>query len=427
LLLVIAENHQPGNRMALPYRFWGTALAAGALVPMSFGKFYEEVGHWWHRYHTSWSSPVALTVGLAILMLLAVALASAMLFRSRPGDPSARMRGMLRAQWLPLGIALVTAFAGIWAAGHDFGDTKKDINWIAPTAACNIAMLALALWLMSVGLRDDRGRPFAFGVIYFLVWTICRYVDLFGERGGMLGAALMFFLCGTALFGLAKFWSRRKTSRASERTEVGAGEQAVPWIGPAWFDGASHWLAARERGLLPALAALQVVVLAGMIALHAAPLMFGETIRLKVEPVDPRDLMRGDYVILSYDISRVPKDGIKGIPDAKDTSWRYWNRDQWMEERTVYVTLEPDAGGKLWRGVKTSIHPPASGRFIRGKYVRQWGTPRIQFGIEAFYVQEGAGMELEQARNARQLVAEIALLSSGKAALRKLHVETATR
>jgi len=40
-------------------------------------------------------------------------------------------------------------------------------------------------------------------------------------------------------------------------------------------------------------------VLGGMIALHAAPLWFGETVLLKVEPVDPRGLMRGDYVILS--------------------------------------------------------------------------------------------------------------------------------
>jgi uncharacterized membrane-anchored protein len=423
LLLVVAENHRQGDRMAVPYRLWGTALAAGALVPMSFGGFYEDIGRW-NRYHAVWSSPVALAVGLVILLLITVAFASTMLLRSQPGDPAARMRTALRAQWLPLGLACVAAFAGLWAAGHDFGDTKQDINWIAPTVAANAAMLALALWLMNVGLRDDRGRPFAFGVVYFLIWTVCRYVDLFGERGGMLGAALLFFLCGAALFGLAKFWGRRKASRAPTKPEAVASEPAATWTGPAILDNAARRLMACERGLLPALAAAQLVVLGGMIALHAAPLWFGETVLLKVEPVDPRDLMRGDYVILSYDISRVPKDGIEGIPDAKSASWRSWSRDQWMEERTVYVTLEPDADGKPWRGVKTSIHPPASGRFIRGKYVRRWGGPRIQFGIEAFYVQEGAGKELEQARNVRRLVAAVALLPSGKAALRGVRVES---
>ena len=123
----------------------------------------------------------------------------------------------------------------------------------------------------------------------------------------------------------------------------------------------------------------------------------------------------------------MPTDGIEGIPNAKNTSWRRWSRDEWIEERTVYVTLEPTADGKPWRGVKTSIHQPASGRFIRSKYVRQWGTPRIQFGVEAFYVQEGAGKELEQARNARRLVAEVAVRPSGKAALRDVRVETEKR
>ena len=97
---------------------------------------------------------------------------------------------------------------------------------------------------------------------------------------------------------------------------------------------------------------------------------------------------------MSYDISRVPDKGIEGTPDANIRSWRYWDRDQWLDERTVYVTLEPDAGGKLWHAVKACVQKPVSGRFIRGKYLRQWGTPAIQFGIEAFYVQEGAGKKL---------------------------------
>ncbi len=422
LLLVVAESHRPGNRMAVPYRFWGTALAAGALIPMSFGGFYESTKHWYH-HHTWASDPLVFAVGLVVLALLGIGFTSVVLARSRASDPAARVREMLRAQWLPVGLILAVTFAGVWGAGHDFGSTKTDTNWIPPVAVVNVAMLALALWLMNIGLRDDRGRPFAFGVIYFLIWAICRYADLFGERGGMLGAALMFFLCGAALFGLARFWSRRKASRSLEKAETAGGGASVQSTGPAWLDGAAQWFAACERGFLPAVAAAQVAVLAGMIALHTAPLMFGETIRLKVQPVDPRDLMRGDYVILSYDISRVPAKGIEGIPDAKGTSQRAWDSDQWMDERTVYVSLEADASGKLWHGVKTSVQPPASGRFIRGKYVRHWGTPEIQFGIEAFYVQEGAGKKLEQARNARHLVAEVALLPSGKAALRDLIVE----
>jgi hypothetical protein len=73
-----------------------------------------------------------------------------------------------------------------------------------------LAILAMSIWLMWVGLRDDRGLPFAGGVLFSLQWVIMRYIDLFGGAGGMLGAALMFFLCGLAIAGLAVFWHERK-------------------------------------------------------------------------------------------------------------------------------------------------------------------------------------------------------------------------
>jgi hypothetical protein len=77
----------------------------------------------------------------------------------------------------------------------------------------NVGMVGMALWLMRVGLAEDRGRPFIFGVLYFLLWAILRYIDLFAGMGGMLGAALMFLLVGAALFGLGMFWRKRKAVR----------------------------------------------------------------------------------------------------------------------------------------------------------------------------------------------------------------------
>ncbi len=83
---------------------------------------------------------------------------------------------------------------------------------LVPCLITNISTVAMAVWLMRVGLREDRGRPFFGGVLLFLAWAIARYCDLFGGVGGMLGAALMFFLCGAGLFGLAHYWSHRKES-----------------------------------------------------------------------------------------------------------------------------------------------------------------------------------------------------------------------
>jgi hypothetical protein len=84
---------------------------------------------------------------------------------------------------------------------------------VMPTVLVNLAMLAGAFWLMQVGLKEDRGRPFSAGVLYFLLWAVLRYVDLFGNLGGMPGAALMFFACGGALFLVGRYWQSRKEVR----------------------------------------------------------------------------------------------------------------------------------------------------------------------------------------------------------------------
>ena len=93
---------------------------------------------------------------------------------------------------------------GLQAAGRRWGAVTLTL------IAANVAMVALAFWLIRLGLAEDRGRPFGAGVAYLLLWTVLRYVDLFGAFGGMLGAAAMFFLCGATLFGVALYWRNRK-------------------------------------------------------------------------------------------------------------------------------------------------------------------------------------------------------------------------
>ena len=85
---------------------------------------------------------------------------------------------------------------------------------LPPTILANLAMLALAFWLMLTGLREERGFPFAASILYFLLWALMRYVDLFSNAGGMLGASCMFFVTGAVIFSAAMFWHRRKTLSA---------------------------------------------------------------------------------------------------------------------------------------------------------------------------------------------------------------------
>jgi uncharacterized membrane-anchored protein len=174
------------------------------------------------------------------------------------------------------------------------------------------------------------------------------------------------------------------------------------------------WLKANERKILKVAVAAQLVILVAMIALRAIPLVAGETVLVRVMPVDPRDLFRGDYVILSYDFSRVSSESIEGLSEHERRSWKK------LEGRPVYVQLVPDSVPGHMRAEKVTVMKPAAGPFIKGQMER-YGA--LKFGIEAYYVQEGTGRVYEQAIRDRKLSAELAVSPSGQAALRGLRIE----
>lgn len=175
------------------------------------------------------------------------------------------------------------------------------------------------------------------------------------------------------------------------------------------------WFKSRERPILIAGATAQIMVLLGMIALRMIPFHGAQTVLLKVQPIDPRDMFRGDYVILSYDFNRVPPGGIPGLPiDSFRTQWEE------VRDRTVYVSLVPEANGKHYRAGTYSITPPANGLFLRGK-ISRWN--RIEFGIERHYVQEGTGHKYEEAIRNRRLWAEVRVAADGQGRVETLVIE----
>jgi uncharacterized membrane-anchored protein len=173
------------------------------------------------------------------------------------------------------------------------------------------------------------------------------------------------------------------------------------------------WLKAREKKILLVTVVAQLVILVGMIAARAIPLVTGQTVLVRVVPVDPRDLFRGDYVTLSYEFSRIPPLGVEGIPEVQ-------RRGGSKEGRTVYVPLVPDSDRVHWRAEKVTVVKPESGMFLRGQMSR-YGA--MEFGIESYFVQEGTGRQYEQAIRSRKLSAELAVTSGGQAALRSLRIE----
>lgn len=156
----------------------------------------------------------------------------------------------------------------------------------------------------------------------------------------------------------------------------------------------------------------QTGVLGWMVYDRQRILRSGKEITLKTEPIDPRSLFRGDYVILNYVFSRVPHK-----PDANTK-----NGD------ALYVTLEEQQPGD-WRAVTTTTVYPAvvapNQVVLRGKVINTWpgvasDTSDVRFGIESYFVPEGEGKVLEDKVRTGDLKVVVAVDESGKAAIKGL-------
>ncbi|MHC4046947.1 GDYXXLXY domain-containing protein [Bradyrhizobium sp. 23AC] len=167
---------------------------------------------------------------------------------------------------------------------------------------------------------------------------------------------------------------------------------------------------------------LQCLLLVLMVADRMQILREGHEVTLQTQPVDPRDLLRGDYVVLRYDISQVPAGALAGKPaDARNP--------------IVFVKLAPNADG-LYAAVSVHAEPApvtAPDVLIRGRVSYSCGSNvrtfcdklTIKYGLESYFVPEGEGKKLEQARNQQKIRIVAAVLPSGRAAIKRLLLDGA--
>jgi hypothetical protein len=206
LLLLLAEIHEEGSKFAIPYRLYGALLCMGILSILSFHRAQQELARFG-------DSTQFLVQSFLVTLLALAALAASIVVQQRRDELNyAYVRplyGFVVRQWLPVSMAALMFVMPIWYTllGNAEGRADQSIA-ILPTILANIAMLALAFWLMLVGLREERAIPFAGAVLYFLLWALMRYIDLFSDAGGMLGASCMFFVTGAIIFGATLFWNR---------------------------------------------------------------------------------------------------------------------------------------------------------------------------------------------------------------------------
>ncbi|PIC97945.1 GDYXXLXY domain-containing protein [Sporosarcina sp. P29] len=132
----------------------------------------------------------------------------------------------------------------------------------------------------------------------------------------------------------------------------------------------------------------------------------GKTITLETVPVDPRDILYGDYVSLQFAIEEFSKE------DLDPALIKEFSKHD-TGKLTVYAVLEQEKGDLY--GLKAVTHKkPSDGLFLKGDmyYYGEHASDETQmyfanFLPDRFYVAENTGMQLEDLSRKGQLLADI--------------------
>lgn len=151
---------------------------------------------------------------------------------------------------------------------------------------------------------------------------------------------------------------------------------------------------------------LQALALLGWAGSAYAVVWFGKELRLETAPVDPRDFLYGDYVILYYEMNRL--------------SPSLWRGEQLPEEGdAIYVALERRDGFDVPAAAYPSRSAaPAGQTVVKGIVDYQWEQEIVvRYGLERYYVPEGTGTEWERQAAQGSLVVTAKAASWGQAVL----------
>lgn len=167
------------------------------------------------------------------------------------------------------------------------------------------------------------------------------------------------------------------------------------------------WLSnpARRRPMLRMLVAAQVLYVLGVAGAGYATTALGRKVVLATTPIDPRDLLYGDFVRLRYAISENPLSR--------------WHGPQVPQRRqSVFVLL---ATGPDSLSTAVGVYPQAPKPSMGQVVLRGWVTDvypaafNLRFNLERYYVPEGSSLRLEKAGRLHPLRVRVSIAPWGQA------------
>ena len=163
--------------------------------------------------------------------------------------------------------------------------------------------------------------------------------------------------------------------------------------------------------LLILVLALQSAWVLYTVAVQERALSGGKVIMLETERVDPRDLLRGDYLILNYKISNVPTN-LFSPPVGKDL----------QAGTKVFVGIVPRDEFFVVARASTNEFQPAAGELLL-KARSNWpgwnvtNAIRLDYGLEKYFVREGTGNPVGK------LTVQAVVPASGRASIKQVFLD----
>ena len=164
------------------------------------------------------------------------------------------------------------------------------------------------------------------------------------------------------------------------------------------------------------IALLMSLFLAGMVVTHASARAGGTEVRLSMEPVDPRDLLLGHYVIIQTPVHRLSLDGLGG-----DTG------HSWQRGDSIWVVLTESEG--VFNPVSVHRRQP-EGLSIQGRvffsspgWTDEGPVLTVRYNLERYFASPEDALALEELRNESRLRLIVSVGSDGSAIIRGLEID----
>lgn len=223
----------------------------------------------------------------------------------------------------------------------------------------------------------DRERYRFEWTISFVLWFVFIGYNYYEYLWSLIHKSIVAIIVGVIFIAVATYFERR----TSEQQE----SKAISYRTP----------------LLLILIFLQIGFIGIQSFTSEKLLAEGDLIKLELQPVDPRSLLQGDYVIFNYQINDL---------EVEEGAWNKKVKVLLREKNGIYEYAENYQMDRKWH--KDYQEQPGD-VIINGT---MYGSRSVIYGIESYFVPEGTGRELETSAK----YAYVRVSESGNALLEKV-------